>query len=120
MLQQGRVTFSDLLCRCYRLYIHEEFVDFVLCDMGIRSNAIAENILVTLGAYRLDINSLRGQAYDRAGNMAGRYRGAAMIIQSRFLKAVYVHCAAHALNLCVVAACSVQLVKNMMGTLTEI
>ena len=39
-----------------------------------------------------------------------------MIIKSRFPKAVYVHCAAHALNLCVVAACSVQLVKNMMGT----
>ena len=40
-----------------------------------------------------------------------------MIIQSRCPKAVYVHCAAHALNLCVIAACSVQLV---MGTMTEI
>ena len=58
--------------------------------------------------------------YDGAGNMAGRYRGAAAIIHSRYPKAVYVHCAAHTLNLCVVAACSIQLVKNMMGTMTEI
>ena len=52
--------------------------------------------------------------------MAGKYRGAAATIQSKCPKAVYVHCAAHALNLCVVAACSVQLVKNMMGTMVEI
>ena len=52
--------------------------------------------------------------------MAGKYRGAAVTIQSKCPKAVYVHCAAHALNLCVVAACSVQLVKNMMGTMVEI
>ena len=52
--------------------------------------------------------------------MAGKYRGAAVTIQSKCPKAVYVHCAAHALNLCVVAACSVQLLKNMMGTMVEI
>jgi hypothetical protein len=35
-------------------------------------------------------------------------------------KAVYVHCASHTLNLCVVAACEVQSIKNMMGTLVQI
>ena len=98
--------------------IREEFVDFVLCDTGTPGNAIADKILGTLAAYGLNISSLQGQGYDGAGNMAGKYRGAAVIIQSRCPKAVYVHCAAHALNLCVVAACSVQLVKNMMGTMT--
>ena len=100
--------------------IREEFVDFVLCDTGTTGNAIADKILGTLAVYGLNISSLRGQGYDGAGNMAGKYRGAAVIIQSRCPKAVYVHCAAHALNLCVVAACSAQLVKNMMGTMTEI
>ena len=33
---------------------------------------------------------------------------------------VYVHYAAHTLNLCVVSACSIQMVKNMMGTMVEI
>ena len=69
--------------------------------------------------YGLNLGYIHGQGYDGAGNMAGKYRGAAMTIQSR-CQAVYVHCAAHALNLCVVAACSVQLVKNMMATMVEI
>ena len=43
--------------------------------------------------------------------MAGKYRDAAACIQSTCLKAVYVHCAAHSLNFCVVAACSIQLVE---------
>ena len=60
--------------------IREEFVDFVLCNTGTRGNAIAEKIMVALGAYGLDINSLWGQGYDGAGNMAGKYIGAAMII----------------------------------------
>ena len=70
--------------------------------------------------YGVNVGSLRGQAYDGAGNMAGKYHGAAARIQSVCPKAVYVHCAAHTLNLCVVAACSLQLVKNMMGTMVEI
>ena len=53
--------------------------------------------------------------------MAGKYRGAAAIIQSTCPKAVYVHCAAHSLNLCVVGACKIQMVKNiMMGSMVEL
>ena len=52
--------------------------------------------------------------------MARKYRGAAAMIQTSCPKAVYVHCTAHRLNLCVVAASNIQLVKNMMGTMVEI
>ena len=61
-----------------------------------------------------------GQSYDGAGNMAGRYHGAAVVIQRNFPKATYFHCAAHVLNLCIVAACNVQEVRNMVGTLEQI
>ena len=100
--------------------IQERFVDFILCDTGVTGRALAEKILEALENYGLNVSSLRGQAYDGAGNMAGKCRGAAARIQSVCQKAVYVHCAAHTLNLCVVAACSLQLVKNMMGTMVEI
>ena len=43
--------------------------------------------------------------------MAGKYQGAAACIQSTFPKRAYVHCASHAINLCVVAACNTQSVK---------
>ena len=100
--------------------IREEFVDFILCDTGTSGSAIPDKILAALEGYGLNTSYLRGQAYDGAGNMAGKYRGAAAMIQTSCPKAVYVHCAAHSLNLCVVAACNIQLVKNMMGTMVEI
>ena len=52
--------------------------------------------------------------------MVGKYIGAAAIIQSTCPKAVSVHCAAHSLNLCVVGACKIQIVKNMMGSMVEL
>ena len=52
--------------------------------------------------------------------MARKYRVVAGCIRTSYPKAVYVHCAAHALNLCVVAACSTRGIENMMGTLVEI
>ena len=68
----------------------------------------------------LDPQFLRGQAYDGAGNMAGRCHGAAALVQKDFPKATYFHCAAHALNLCVVAACKVTSVRNMLGVLEQV
>ena len=47
--------------------------------------------------------------------MAGKCSGAAARIQRRYPDALYVHCGAHILNLCVAKACFIQLVSNMMG-----
>lgn len=52
--------------------------------------------------------------------MAGKSRGAAARIQEAFPKAMYTHCAAHALNLCVVKCCSVAEMRNMMDTAESI
>ena len=54
----------------------------------------------------LSMNDFRGQSYDGAGNMAGRYAGAATLIMCDFKKALYVHCMNHCLNLCVANTCS--------------
>ena len=92
--------------------VRKEFVEFIFCDTGTSGNAIADKILEALQEYGLNVNYLHGQVFDGAGNMAGKYRGMAAIIQSTYPKAVYVHCAAHSLNLCVVAACNIQMVKT--------
>ena len=94
--------------------------EFVVCDTGTTGVALAGKILEALESYGLDLHGLCGQGYDGAGNMAGKCRGAAACIQASYPKAVFVHCAAHSLNLCVVAACSIQEIKNMMGILVEI
>ncbi len=100
--------------------VREEFADFILCDTGTTGAAIADKILSALRGYGLNLDYLRGQSYDGAGNMAGKYRGAAACIQAICPKAVYIHCAAHTLNLCVVAACKVQLLKNMKSIMVDV
>ena len=48
--------------------------------------------------------------------MAGCSKGVATRIQDKFPKALYIHCAAHRLNLCVVKCCSIREISNLMGT----
>ena len=100
--------------------IREEFLECVLCDTGTSGQAIADKIKFTLEKLTLDLNDLRGQGYDRAGNISCKYRGAAVIIQHDYPKALYVHCVLQVLNLCVVAACSIQAIRNMYGVVEEI
>ena len=92
--------------------IREEFLEFVLC--------VTDKIKFTLEKLTLDFNDLRGQGYDGAGNMSGKYREAAAIMKHDYPKALYIHFVSHVLNLCVVAACSIQAIRNMYGVVEEI
>ena len=49
----------------------------------------------------LPISQCRGQAYDGASNMSGIRNGVQALIKREQSKALYVHCLAHSLNLCV-------------------
>ena len=75
---------------------------------------MADKILHKVNSLGLDMDLCRGQGYDGAGNMAGKCSGAATLIQKDHPKALYVHCRAHVLNLCVAFACTIHLVRNMM------
>ena len=86
-------------------HIREAFVGFVECDQGTSGQAVCDGIKKTLRNFGLDLNNCRGQGYDGAGNMAGRYIGAAKLFQNDYPQASYVHCKAHRLNLCVCEAC---------------
>ena len=66
------------------------------------------------------MDDCRGQSYQSAGNVAGRYVGASTLIQRQFTKAVYVHCMNHRLNPCVANTCALPMVRNMMGTVRKL
>ena len=66
------------------------------------------------------MDDCRGQSYNSAGNMAGKYLGASTLTQGQFNKALYVHCINHCLNLCVADTCSLTMVRNMMGTVRKL
>ena len=98
----------------------ERFLGFHECQTGVSGEAITADILEQLANWQLEPTFLRGQAYDGAGAMAGQVRGTAACISSLYPKAVYTHCAAHRLNLCIVKCCNVREVNNMMQTADKI
>ncbi len=90
----------------------EKFLGFHECLSGVSGEAIANDIITQLTNWQLDPQLLRGQAFDGAGAMAGRSKGASSRILSEYPKALYTHCAAHRLNLCVVKCCSLREVSS--------
>ena len=98
-------------------HIREEFIKFIYLANGTTGENIAEAIKSEIRVLGLDMRNCRGQGYDGAGDMSGKYSGTAIRIQNEFPDAVYVHCASHRLNLCVANACSIQSIRNTFGTM---
>lgn len=99
--------------------IKEVFLDFVPVER-ITGKVLAEAIINHLTAWGLSLRDLRGQCYDGSSNMSGARSGCRAIIQQSAPKAVYFHCAAHQLNLAVVAACKIQVFRSTESTIGEI
>ena len=55
-----------------------------------------KDVLIRL---QLPVTALRGQTYDGASNMSGKYRGCQAIIHAEQPLALFVHCGAHCVNL---------------------
>ena len=98
----------------------EVFMEFHKCITGVTGQAIANDILLKLEKWQLQLQFLCGQAYDGAGAMAGKSKGAAACITAKQPKALYTHCASHRLNLCVVKCCSIREISNMMQSADKI
>ncbi|CAC5359187.1 unnamed protein product [Mytilus coruscus] len=63
---------------------------------------------------------MRGQGYDGAANMSGKFRGVQAIVRERVSTATYVHCKAHQLNMALIHSSKEPCVHNMMGTVQDI
>ena len=99
--------------------IREVFVDFVAVER-ITGKVLAGAIINCLTAWGLSLRDLRGQCYDGSANMSGARSGCLALLQQSAPKAVYFHCAAHQLNLAVVAACKIQGFMSTESTIGEI
>ena len=97
--------------------IREEFLDFVEVP-STTGEALSKLLLKQIRFLGLDPNLIRGQGYDGAANMCGR--GTATRITQEFPLALYVHCSAIVLNLCIVKAREMQAVRNVLGTMIEV
>ena len=100
--------------------IMERFIKFVHLNQGTTGRVIADTIKDELRSLGLNLDQCRGQAYDGAGNMSGRYIGAAKLFQDDYPLALYVHCASHRLNLCVAQSCKLLLIKNLFSVMKRV
>ncbi|XP_053323828.1 zinc finger MYM-type protein 1-like [Spea bombifrons] len=84
-------------------YPHEDFIGLYQVD-ETSGSAIAKIVKDALCRNGLCMSMLRGQTYDGASNMAGKYHGAQALIRQEQPLAIYVHCGAHCTNLVMQAA----------------
>ncbi len=85
---------------------HEEFIGLYSLS-ETTGQGIAKMVTDVLLRLNLPMSALRGQSYDGASNMAGKYSGAQAVVREQQPLALYVHCGAHCVNLITQAGCSV-------------
>eukprot|EP00731_Ephydatia_muelleri_P022950 Em0015g533a len=100
--------------------VKESFAGFKEQHREMTGEAVASTILQKLDELGLNCDNLRGQGYDGSGSMAGIRKGASSIVLQKYPLATYIHCCSHILNLSIASSCSVVLVRNMMGTVSEV
>lgn len=99
---------------------HEEFIGLYEVSSTSGEN-LAKVVMDVLQRLNLPIIGLRGQAYDGAANMAGKYNRAQAIIRKIQPLAPYVHCAAHCVNLITQRSCTASIfIRNSLGWVNEL
>lgn len=78
--------------------ICESFVGFVEVK-NTTGHALAESLLGYIEKIGLDKRYIVAQGYDGASAMSGIYNGTQALIKNQCPSAIYIHCAAHCLNL---------------------
>lgn len=104
-----------------KLFISNEvFLGFYRTDKtdGETLTNLIKHFLIT---NNLNIKNIRGQCYDGDASMRGSYKGVQSKIRSENKFAIYVHCYAHILNLCLVdLSKQLSFVRNTFGTLQKL
>ena len=81
----------------------ERFLTFLQLESH-KAETLAGDLLLYFGKECIDFNDCRGQSYDNASNMSGRYSGMQARLRSVNPLAFYIPCMAHSLNLVGVGA----------------
>ena len=76
----------------------ERFTQFLGMESH-KAKDLASRLLDFLDSKDIDVSNCRGQSYDNASNMAGKYAGVQAIIREKSPEATYIPCFAHSLNL---------------------
>ena len=87
---------------------------------GRNAGELTTKFLETIQSVGLSVNDMRAQGCDGATVMSGHVSGVQTRIRLVNPNAVYVHCRHHLLNLCIVHASKLPLVRNIIDTMQEV
>lgn len=90
----------------YNKELREDFLQFVPV-YDLTGKSLATTILKSLEKFGIITQYLRGQGYDGASAMSGKFIGTQACVKETHPTAIYVHCASHSLNLPISSSCSV-------------
>jgi len=99
--------------------VTERFLSFELAP-DLTRRGLATQLLSILDGASLDKANLSGQGYDGAAAMLGQLNGVWTDILDECPTAVYLHCASHALNLCLAKALDIQEVRAAIKTMHKV
>lgn len=103
--------------------------DYNICEKSIgcfhmtKSDAVtlSDQIFKIIVDNNLNINNCVAQCYDGASVMSGAYTGVQERIRDKVPHAIYIHCYAHRLNLCLIQTLqNIQYVDNFFNTIQEL
>lgn len=99
--------------------LKEDFLKFVPVK-DVTGEGLAQTLITTCKELSINFDFLRGQGYDGASAMSGKFQGCASRVMVHYPSALYVHCASHCLNLAIGDACSIPAIRNSIGSIKEI
>lgn len=99
--------------------LREDFLKFVPV-VDVSGKSLAKVLLDTLKSIGINLDFLRGQGYDGASAMQGKFNGVQAIVKESYPLALYLHCSSHSLNLCISDACNLKPIRNATGTLQAV
>ncbi len=99
--------------------IKEVFLQFVpvIDTSGKNLAEVIESSLINFG---LNMDYLRGQGYDGAAAMKGKFQGVQAHLKRKYPLAIYTHCVMHSLNLAISDACQITPIRNFNGIASKI
>jgi len=103
-------------------YVGEDFLTFVHAQYGTPADALATQFVDALNKIGLPVDKIRAQLqdYDDASVMSSHINGVLARVRRVNPKAVYIHCRAHVLNLCIVHASNLPIVRNIMDIMQAV